>query len=59
MGGLCINFTSSCFFVSSRRGEVKGLRVEEGGGKNIRTGGEGSYHFRGGVTFAGRMDVLL
>ena len=39
MGGLCINFTSSCFFVSSRRGEVKGLRVEEGGGKNIRTGG--------------------
>ena len=41
MGGLCINFTSSCFFVSSRRGEVKGLRVEEGGGKNIRTGGGG------------------
>ena len=48
MGGLCINFTSSCFFVSSRRGEVKGLRVEEGGGKNIRTGGGKEVTILGG-----------
>ena len=50
MRGLCISFTSLCFFVSSRRGGLEGLRTGRGEGlKNFRTGRVTSL----GGTFAG------